>query len=89
MDPSDIDNPIDNKEHGFMVFFRDYFANFLNNRCVKILVVIVFGLYLAGACYGVTQIEEGLERRKVAKNGSYAIEFFDREDDYYREFPYR
>lgn len=36
-----------------------------------------------------TQIEEGLERRKVAKNDSYAIEFFDREDDYYREFPYR
>ncbi|KAF5284697.1 hypothetical protein FQR65_LT13450 [Abscondita terminalis] len=89
VDPNDIDNPIDNKEHGFMVFFRDYFASFLNNSYVKILVVVVFLLYLLGAGYGVTQIEEGLERRKVAKADSYAIEFFDREDDYFREFPYR
>lgn len=46
-------------------------------------------MYLLGAGYGVTQIEEGLERRKVAKKDSYAIEFFDREDDFFREFPYR
>ncbi|CAH0556056.1 unnamed protein product [Brassicogethes aeneus] len=89
VDPDDIDNPIDNKEHGFMLFFRDSFAPFLNNSCVKVLVILVFGVYLLGAGYGVTQIQEGLERRKVAKNDSYAIEFFDREDDYYREFPYR
>ncbi|VEN54168.1 unnamed protein product [Callosobruchus maculatus] len=72
-----------------MLFFRDYFAPVLNNGCVKVLVILIFGLYLLGAGYGITQIEEGLERRKVAKNDSYAIEFFDREDDYYREFPYR
>lgn len=65
------------------------FVEFLSNGFVKTLVIIVFILYLLGAGYGVTQVEEGLERRKVAKNGSYAIEFFDREDDYYREFPYR
>ncbi|XP_060529201.1 patched domain-containing protein 3 [Cylas formicarius] len=89
VDPEDIDNPKDNREHGLMVFFRDYFAAFLNFGCVKVLVIIAFGVYLLGAGYGITQIEEGLERRKVAKNDSYAIEFFDREDDYYREFPYR
>lgn len=66
-----------------------FFQVFLSNGFVKVLVILIFGCYLAGAGYGVTQIEEGLERRKVAKNGSYAIEFFDREDDYYREFPYR
>lgn len=80
---------MDNTEHGLMVFFRDYFATVLNNGCVKVLVILIFGIYLLGAGYGITQIEEGLERRKVAKNDSYAIEFFDREDDYYREFPYR
>ncbi|KAL3267815.1 hypothetical protein HHI36_006947 [Cryptolaemus montrouzieri] len=89
VDPDDIDNPMDNKENGVMIFFRDYFANFLNNGFVKFLVIVVFIAYLAVAGYGVTQIQEGLERRKVAKNDSYAIEFFDREDDYYREFPYR
>lgn len=89
VDPDDDNNPIDNKEHGFMVFFRDVFAVFLNNNFVKVFILLVFGLYLVGAGYGVTKIEEGLERRKVAKTGSYAIEFFDREDDYFREFPYR
>ncbi|XP_056636520.1 patched domain-containing protein 3 [Diorhabda sublineata] len=89
VDPDDIDNPEDNKEHGFMVFFRDYFGAMLNNGCVKFLIIVVFAVYLLGACYGITKIQEGLERRKVAKNDSYAIEFFDREDDYYREFPYR
>lgn len=89
VDHADIDNPLDNKDHGIMVFFRDYFAKFLNNSCVKVLIIIIFGIYLLGAGYGITQIEEGLERRKVAKRDSYAIEFFDREDDYYREFPYR
>ncbi|XP_044755811.1 patched domain-containing protein 3 isoform X1 [Coccinella septempunctata] len=89
VDHEDMDNPLDNTENGVMVFFRDYFAAFLNNGFVKFLVILVFLGYLAGAGYGVTQIQEGLERRKVAKNDSYAIEFFDREDDYYREFPYR
>lgn len=89
VDPDDLDNPLDNREHGFMAFFRDHFATFLNNGFVKIVVIIVFGLYLLGAGYGITKIEEGLERRKVAKKDSYAIEFFDREDDYFREFPYR
>lgn len=84
-----MDNPIDIADHGLMIFFRDYFGSFLNNSCTKVFVILIFGVYLLGAGYGVTQIEEGLERRKVAKNGSYAIEFFDREDDYYREFPYR
>ncbi|GJQ75560.1 hypothetical protein Trydic_g17642 [Trypoxylus dichotomus] len=89
VDPNDLDNPLDNKEHSFMVFFRDVFATFLNNNFVKVIVLLIFGLYLMGAGYGVTKIEEGLERRKVAKKGSYAIEFFDREDDFFREFPYR
>lgn len=84
-----MNNPLDNSEHGFMVFFRDRFAPMLNNNFVKLCVLLVFGLYLVGAGYGVTKIEEGLERRKVAKRDSYAIEFFDREDDYFREFPYR
>lgn len=46
-------------------------------------------LFLVFACYGITQVEEGLERRKVAKSDSYAVEFFDREDDFFKEFPYR
>lgn len=86
---SDIDNPIDNKEHLLMAFFKDYVAAFLNKGWAKMLVILTFGLYLAGALYGLTQIQEGLERRKLSKDGSYSITFFDLEDMFYREFPYR
>lgn len=89
IDVADPDNPIDNKEHCIMAFFKTTMANILNNSLVKALVIVVFLLYLAGAGYGVTNLKEGLERRKLSKVDSYSVEFFDREDLYYREFPYR
>ncbi|XP_035436097.2 patched domain-containing protein 3 [Spodoptera frugiperda] len=89
IDAADPDNPIDNKEHCIMAFFRTTMADLLNNGYVKTLVIVVFIAYLAGAGYGVTNLKEGLERRKLSKVDSYSVEFFDREDLYYREFPYR
>lgn len=85
----DPDNPIDNKDHILMRFFRNKMAVVINNKWCKFLIILIFGAYLAGACYGITQIKEGLERRKLSRSDSYSVEFFDREDDYYREFPYR
>lgn len=64
-------------------------ADLLNHNGVKAFVIVIFLLYLAGAGYGVTNLKEGLERRKLSKVDSYSVEFFDREDLYYREFPYR
>lgn len=85
----DPDNVIDNKDHVLMEFFKNQMANVINNKWCKMLILLVFAGYLAGACYGLTQIKEGLERRKLSRSDSYSVEFFDREDDYYREFPYR
>ncbi|XP_023294117.2 patched domain-containing protein 3 [Lucilia cuprina] len=85
----DPDNPLDNKDHILMRFFRNKMAAVINNKWCKFLIILIFGAYLAGACYGITQIKEGLERRKLSRSDSYSVEFFDREDDYYREFPYR
>ncbi|XP_062562304.1 patched domain-containing protein 3 [Armigeres subalbatus] len=85
----DPDNPIDNKEHLLMKFFRDTMAGILNKGWVKALIIVVFAAYLGGACFGLTKIKEGLERRKLSKADSYSVKFFDLEDDYYREFPYR
>ncbi|XP_037973388.2 patched domain-containing protein 3 isoform X1 [Plutella xylostella] len=89
IDQADPDNPVDNQEHCIMAFFRDTMAGLLNNNLVKAFVIVVFLAYLAGAGYGVTNLKEGLERRKLSKVDSYSVEFFDREDLYYREFPYR
>lgn len=72
-----------------MAFFRDHVANVVNNPWMKALILLGFIVYLLGAGYGVTQIREGLERRKLSKADSYSVKFFDLEDEYYREFPYR
>lgn len=85
----DPDNPIDNKEHLLMKFFREKVASVLNRGWVKALIILIFAAYLGGACFGLTKIKEGLERRKLSKADSYSVKFFDLEDEYYREFPYR
>lgn len=72
-----------------MVFFRDKVGGAINNNYVKGLILVIFGVYLLGAGYGLTQIQEGLERRKLSKEDSYSVKFFDLEDEFYREFPYR
>ncbi|XP_070168172.1 patched domain-containing protein 3 [Polyergus mexicanus] len=89
IDPDDPHNPIDNPEHGCMTWFRDYLAAALNCRPVKVIIIVVFVFYLLGALYGLTTLKEGLDRHKLSKEDSYSIAFYDREDFYFREFPYR
>lgn len=72
-----------------MKLFRDQIATVINKGWVKALIILIFAAYLGGACYGLTMIKEGLERRKLSKADSYSVKFFDLEDDFYREFPYR
>lgn len=72
-----------------MAFFKYRVAAVVNNGWMKAVIILIFAAYLAGACYGITQIKEGLERRKLSKADSYSVKFFDLEDEYYREFPYR
>lgn len=72
-----------------MAWFRDGLGNALNKWPVKVLVILVFLAYLGGAGYGVSRIQEGLQRKKLSKPDSYSIEFYEREDYYFREYPYR
>lgn len=89
IDPDDPYNPKDNPDHGIMVFFRDYWGAFLNYTPVKIVVLAVFIAYLGVSCYGITKTQEGLERRKLTRYDSYAATFFDMEDQFFRDYPYR
>lgn len=72
-----------------MAFFKNKIAAIVNNSYMKVIILLIFAIYLCGAAYGITQIKEGLERRKLSKEDSYSVKFFDLEDEYYREFPYR
>ncbi|XP_064456461.1 patched domain-containing protein 3-like [Ornithodoros turicata] len=87
--PDDPDNPMDNKEHAMMTFFRDTWGGMLSHQPIKALVILFFLLYLAIALWGCTQVREGLERHKLVLDTSYARDFFDLEETYFLEFPLR
>ncbi|CAG2166800.1 unnamed protein product [Oppiella nova] len=87
--PSDPDNPKDNKEHVMMLFFRDVLAVSLNKTPVKLFVIFMFLVYLSIGIYGCTMVKEGLDRRKLSRDDSYSVQFYDYEDRYFREYPYR
>ena len=89
INPADPWNPRDNKENGMMKFFRDYVAKVLNKRLGKAAVLIVFIGYITSACYGVSQLKEGLEKRRLSRFDSYSVDFYDTEDKYFKEYPFR
>ncbi|XP_043202388.1 patched domain-containing protein 3-like, partial [Amphibalanus amphitrite] len=86
---SDPWNEKDNKDHIIMVFFRDGVAQLLNIPAIKAFVIMVFLVYLGVAIWGCTMVREGLERRRLSKDDSYSVQFYDVEDLYFREHPYR
>ena len=82
-------NPRDNKENGMMAFFRDRVGTWLNKSTSKALVLMVFLVYLGFASWGVTNLKEGLQKRRLSRFDSYSVDYYDAEDKYFREYPFR
>ena len=61
----------------------------LNNGWTKFFVILIFCGYLGVASWGVSQLREGLERRKLSRYDSYSVDYYDTDDKYFREYPYR
>ncbi len=51
--------------------------------------VYFFARNQAVCVLGFGHLREGLQRKNLARYDSYSAEFFDLEDQYFREFPYR
>ena len=71
-----------------MVFFRDRVGGALSQTWVKAMVLVVFAGYVAAACFGVTNIQEGLEKRNTANFDSYSVQFYDREEQYFKKYAF-
>ena len=82
-------NEKDNRENAIMAFFRDYFAVALNKPYVKGLVLCIFVGYLGVSGWAVSSLREGLERKRLSRYDSYSVDFYNMEDQYFREYPYR
>ena len=86
--PNDPLNPLDNQEHSGMVFFRDKLGNLLNKSYVKALILVIFSVYLGFAIWGVTRIQEGLEKRNTANYDSYSVQYYDMDDAYFKKYAF-
>jgi len=82
-------NPKDNKENGLMKFFRDYVGEWLCKPWAKALVLTVFVTYIGVACWGVTGLKEGLEKKRLSRFDSYSVEYYNIEEKYFMEYPFR
>jgi hypothetical protein len=50
---------------------------------------MVFLAYLAMALFGLQKMQEGLDRRRLSRDDSYAVKLYNVEEEYFREFPYK
>ena len=72
-----------------MKFFRDVVGTWINKPTSKALILFVFFVYVGAASWGVTELKEGLEKKKLSRFDSYSVTFYDAEDKYFREYPFR
>ena len=72
-----------------MVFFRDRVGTWLNKPSSKALVLTIFLIYVGFAAWGVTNLKEGLQKRRLSRFDSYSVDFYDAEDKYFRTYPFR
>ncbi|KAM6210808.1 patched domain-containing protein 3 [Sarcoramphus papa] len=73
-------------EHPMSIFFKKYYGPFFTNKWIKLLVVLLYGAYLAGSIYGCTQIREGIDLRNLASDDSYVIPYYDDEEKYFSAY---
>ena len=72
-----------------MKFFRDYVGEWLCKPWAKALVLTVFVTYIGVACWGVTGLQEGLEKKRLSRFDSYSVDYYNIEAKYFMEYPFR
>ena len=72
-----------------MKFFRDSIGEWLTKPWAKALVLTVFVTYIGVACWGVMGLQEGLEKKRLSRFDSYSVEYYNTEEKYFMEYPFR
>ncbi|KAK7174086.1 hypothetical protein R3I93_001304 [Phoxinus phoxinus] len=67
-------------------FFKNYYGPFLTRVWVKALVCLIYAGYLAVSIYGCFQMQEGLDLKHLAADGSYVGSYYDKEDEFFSAF---
>ncbi|KAK9962835.1 hypothetical protein ABG768_008185 [Culter alburnus] len=67
-------------------FFKKYYGPFLARAWVKTLVCVIYAGYLAVSIYGCFQMQEGLDLKHLAADGSYVGSYYDKEDEFFSSY---
>ncbi|KAM4606705.1 patched domain-containing protein 3-like [Polymixia lowei] len=67
-------------------FIKKYYGPFLTNRWTKMMVILLYAGYLAAGIYGCLKIQEGIELKNLAPDGSYVGNYYDDEDQYFSDY---
>jgi len=89
IDPTDPTNHKDQSQSGPMIWFQTTFSTFLIKPWVKVAVILLFILYLAVSCYGITTLNKGLAIKKMYPPKSPMYVFYNKEEQYFQNYPYR
>nr|XP_056713090.1 patched domain-containing protein 3-like [Euleptes europaea] len=73
-------------EHPMNGFFRNYFGPFLMHSWTKVFVVVLYLGYLGSSIYGCTQVKEGIDLRNLANDNSYVVQYYNWEDEYFKQY---
>ncbi|KAM4026891.1 patched domain-containing protein 3-like [Anomaloglossus baeobatrachus] len=73
-------------EHPITVFFYKYYGPLLTKRWAKVLVLVLYLLYLSASIYGSIQIQDGIDIRNLANADSSLTHFYDVEALYFSKY---
>ncbi|KAA0711772.1 Patched domain-containing protein 3 RND-type protein RNDEu-3 [Triplophysa tibetana] len=68
------------------LFFKNHYSPFLTKTWVKISVCLIYFGYLAVGIYGCLQLQEGLDLKHLAPDGSYVGSYYDDEDQFFSSY---
>ena len=88
-DKNDPENKKGNNANSSMVFFKESFAPFLNKPTVKIAVLIIYIAYALVSCWALTTLRTENDWRRGVRRDSYAMDFYNAEEQFFKEFSFR
>ncbi|XP_062376705.1 patched domain-containing protein 3-like [Sardina pilchardus] len=68
------------------VFFRKYYGPFLTKRLSKCFVILLYVVYMGVSIYGCFQMKEGIDLKNLAADDSYVVNYYDNENQYFKDF---
>ena len=88
MNNDDPDNPKDNGENTLVVFFKDYYAFFINLSSVKACVIFTYIVYVIFSGWAISNLKEGLEYKHFARYDSYTLNYYKANENHFNEFSF-